>query len=375
MKKYFIIIFSALFLIQCSKEEKSVDFKEKQSSNQLILTESQLNNISIETVILEEKSIAKTQLLTAKTEVSPQNTVSITSPFGGYVSRISLIPGSRVNKGQVVVVLEDPQYIQMQEDYLTTKVLLEQASADYNRQRDLNAEQAASDKVMQQAKANKNTLLVKKSALEQKLRLMNINPSSVSINNIRRTMSVYAPISGIVSEVFSNTGQYISPSDAMLEIVNPTNALLVIKVFQKDLDGIKVGQSLKAFSNAEPKKKIDASIVSISNQVNEDGTLDVFAKLSSNVGLHYTSNLYYNVELELESSSSNVLPEESVVEFEGKNYVFYQESKLKFTLIPVVIGSSSHGFVEIISPQLTNKQIVSKGAYALLTALKNSSDE
>ncbi len=375
MKKYIIILFIALGFTQCSKAEKTVDEQPKTSSNILTLNENQLKNISIEVVSLEAKPLAKTQLLTARTEIAPQNKVSITNAFGGYVSKIALIPGNKVSKGQVLVVLEDPQYIQMQEDYLTTKVLLEQALADYNRQRDLNAEQAASDRVMEQAKATKNALLVKKSSLEQKLKLMNINPNAVSINNIKRTISVHSPISGIVSEVFSNTGQYVSSSEAILEIVNPNNALLAIKVFEKDLKGIKIGQSLKAFTNAQPNQKLDATIVSISNQVNNDGTLDVFAKIINHNSTVITANMYFNVELEVESVESNVLPQEAVVDFEGKSYVFHQKSKLEFQLIPVMVGESNNGFIEILSPDLNDKKIVLKGSYSLLTAMKNSGEE
>lgn len=263
----------------------------------------------------------------------------------------------------------------MQEDYLTTKALLEQANADFDRQRDLNAEKAASDKVMQQAKATRQALLVKKSALEQKLRLMNINPSSISLNNIRRTINVYAPISGMVSEVFANTGQYVSPADAMLEIINPNQALLKVKVFEKDLASIEVGQYLKAYTNSNPDQKLEAQISSIANQVNEDGTVDVFARVTNPNGVKLTANMYFNVELEVQAMRANVLPTEAVVQFEGKDYLFERLSKNQYKMVPAMIGTSSKDKVEIKSPENSGKVYVSKGAYNLLTALKNSGEE
>ncbi|HCC94725.1 MAG TPA: efflux transporter periplasmic adaptor subunit [Flavobacteriaceae bacterium] len=377
MKKYILMLCTSLVVMSCNKEETKPEVEQKAtiSTSILKLTDAQLNNFEIDTTSLRHQNLPTTIRLNAKTAVTPENTISITNAFGGYVKQIALIPGNYVNKGQVLVVLEDPQYIQMQEDYLTTKALLEQANADYVRQKDLNAEQAASDKVMQQAKATRQLLMVKKSSLEQKLRLMNINPSSVSLSNIRRTINVYAPISGMVSQVFANTGQYISPADAMLEIINPDRSLLNVKVFEKDLSNIQIGQFLKAYTNAKPDQKLDAQITSISNQVNEDGTVDVFARITNANGTRLTANMYFNIELQVNSLNANVLPEEAVIQFEGKDYVFERQTKNQFRLVPVEIGGSANKMIEIKSPQNSGKVYVSKGAYYLLTAMKNSGEE
>ncbi|MFV0178886.1 efflux RND transporter periplasmic adaptor subunit [Empedobacter falsenii] len=377
MKKYILMLYTALVVMSCSKEEAQPqeDQKEEVSTSILKLTDAQLKNFDIDTVSFQHQNLPTTIRLNAKTAVTPENTISITNAFGGYVKQIALIPGNYVNKGQVLVVLEDPQYIQMQEDYLTTKALLEQANADYIRQKELNAEQAASDKVMQQAKATRQSLMVKKSSLEQKLRLMNINPSSVSLSNIRRTINVYAPISGMVSQVFANKGQYISPADAMLEIINPDRSLLNVKVFEKDLGNIQIGQTLKAYTNTKPDQKLDAKITSISNQVNEDGTVDIFAKITNANGTRLTANMYFNIELEVNSLDANVLPEEAIVQFEGKDYVFERQNKNQFRLVPVEIGISSNKMVEIKSPQNSNKVYIAKGSYNLLNAMKNEGEE
>ncbi len=377
MKKYLLILCTSFTVMSCNKEEQKQEEQmlSTTSSSILKLTDVQLKNFKISTASFQTQNLPTTIRLNAKTAVTPENTISITNAFGGYVKRIALIPGNYVNKGQILVVLEDPQYIQMQEDYLTTKVLLEQANADYVRQKELNTEQAASDKVMQQAKATRQSLMVKKSSLEQKLRLMNINPATVSLNNIRRTINVYAPISGMVSQVFTNTGQYANPADPMLEIINPDRSLLNVKVFEKDLSTIHIGQLVTAYTNAKPDQKLDAQISSISNQVNEDGTVDVFAKITNANGTRLTANMYFNIELHVNSLTSNVLPEEAVIQFEGKDYIFEQQNKNQFRLIPVTTGSSANKMIEIKSPQNSGKVYVAKGAYHLLTAMKNSGEE
>ena len=87
------------------------------------------------------------------------------------------------------------------------------------------------------------------------------------------------------------------------------------------------------------------------------------------IELEKTNNQVVTVEQE-----KNKL-QEAVVDFEGKSYVFHQKSKLEFQLIPVMVGESNNGFIEILSPDLNDKKIVLKGSYSLLTAMKNSGEE
>ncbi|MBQ0152496.1 MAG: efflux RND transporter periplasmic adaptor subunit [Chryseobacterium sp.] len=381
MKQYITIIAAAFLMTACGKEDKKEEATtnteakaEVLATDVLKLTDAQLKNMSLEMVEISNSDMPVTIRLNAKAEVAPQNTVSITNAFGGYVKRIGLIPGNYVTKGQVLVVLEDPQYIQTQEDYLTTKALLEQANADFVRQRDLNAAQAASNKVMEAAKANKQTLQVKKSALEQRLRLMNINPGSVSLGNIQRQISVTAPVSGMVSEVNVNMGQYASPANPMLEIINPDSALLNVRIFEKDLPQIEVGQAVKAFTNTQPDKKADAVITSISREVNEDGTVNVYAKITQNNGVKLAANMYFNIELQVANAKGLALPEEAVVNFEGKDYVFEQLSAKEFIMIAVQKGNTNIGMIGILTQLPAGKKYVTKGSYRLLTALKNSGE-
>ncbi|UZJ63815.1 hypothetical protein OKW96_15490 [Sphingobacterium sp. KU25419] len=46
--------------------------------------------------------------------------------------------GASFRKGQILATLEDPQFIQLQEDYLSNVALLQTAKLNYNRQKELN---------------------------------------------------------------------------------------------------------------------------------------------------------------------------------------------------------------------------------------------
>ena len=70
------------------------------------------------------------------------------------------------------------------------------------------------------------------------------------------------------------------------------------------------------------------------------------------------------------------MPEEAVVNFEAKDYLFVETGKNKFEMAPVIIGINEKGFVEVKNAGVfKGKQIVTKGAYTLLMKLKNTGDD
>lgn len=87
--------------------------------------------------------------VTGKIDVPPQNMVSVSVALGGYLKWTNLLPGMRIKKGDLLAIMEDQQYIQLQEEYLTAKAKLNFAEKDYNRQKELNQIKANSDKIFQ----------------------------------------------------------------------------------------------------------------------------------------------------------------------------------------------------------------------------------
>jgi len=372
-----LLLFLICTLIACTeKPTTTIETKEKNSSNTVVLTEAQAKSTAIETFEIQQQSITSTLKLYGKTEVPPQNLVSVTSALGGYVKSIRLLQGQRFKKGQVLAILEDNQFIQLQEDYLSAKANLAMAEAEYLRQKELNQNKASSDKNFQQATAGYRTLQISKKALEEKLRLININPNTLTLDKITRTISLYAPFDGVVGEVFVNTGKYAAPSDVLFELVNPRDFLLNLKVFEKDLAKISIGQQVQASSNTNPDELFLCEIVSIGRSVNTDGSSDVYARIKDQRGIDLSAGMYVNAEVGVINKNAWVLPQEAIVGFEGKNYIFERLQNHTYRMLPVEITTTEKEWVEIKnSSSLQNKKLVRKGAYSLLMALKNKPEE
>jgi membrane fusion protein, heavy metal efflux system len=345
------------------------------SENEITLTANQADAAKIETNLLVEKEISNVIKLNGKIDVPPQNMVSISMPLGGYLKSSKLLPGMHINKGEIIATMEDQQYIQLQQDYLTAQSKLKFAKSDFERQKELNGSKASSDKVFQQAQMEYSNQQINVNALIEKLKLIHINPSSLSENNLSKAINIYSPIDGFVSHVNVNIGKYVNPTDVLFELVNPTDIHLNIKVFEKDLDKLAIGQKVIAYNNFNPSIKHICEIILISKDLGLDRSAEVHCHF-----LEYDKALlpgmYMNAEIEINIKKAMVIHEEAIVNFEANDYIFIAEGKNKFKMLAVETDVKENEYITIKNTSnLIGKNIVTKGAYTLLMALKNKSDE
>ncbi|MEI7978502.1 MAG: efflux RND transporter periplasmic adaptor subunit, partial [Bacteroidota bacterium] len=190
-------------------EEKEVEATLETVVN---LTNDQLKNANIGFGKLEQKTVSSILKVNGKIDVPPQNMVSVSVPLGGYLKSTKLLPGMHVSKGEVIAVMEDQQYIQLQQDYLLAKAKLNFIQNEYNRQKELNQSKASSDKVFQQTESEFISQKITLKSLAEKLKLIGLNPETVNENTISKSINIYSPINGYVTMVNVNIGKYSQPS-------------------------------------------------------------------------------------------------------------------------------------------------------------------
>lgn len=376
MKKY-IIVFS-IFIAACNSSKTNNETKQANANeNSVSLTAEQMKIAGIQTGNAETKTISTVLKVNGVIDVPPQNMVSISFPLGGYLKSTKLLPGMHVSKGEVLAVLEDPQYIQLQQDYLMAKAKLSFSEADFNRQKELNATKANSDKTFQQAKSDFESQKVLVKSLSEKLQLIGINPSTLNEDNLSRSVNIYSPINGFVSAVNVNIGRYISPTDVLFELVNPEDVHLNLTVFEKDVNKLSIGQKVVAYNNQSPEKKHDAEIILVSRNLDANRAAEVHCHFKK-YDKELLPGMFMNAEINVQSNDALTVPEEAVVRWQNKNYVFTDAGNNNFQLTEVQTGVSEKGSIEILTAnkeEWSSKKIVTTNAYAVLMKMKNSGEE
>jgi cobalt-zinc-cadmium efflux system membrane fusion protein len=292
-----------------------------------------------------------------------------------FLKYTKLLPGLHLTKGETIATMEDQQYIQLQQEYLTALSNSKFAELEYHRQKELNVSKASSNKAFEQADASFQNLKITVKSLSEKLKLIGINPDQLNEKNISRSIEIHSPIDGFVSHVNVNIGKYVNPSDVLFELVNPDDIHLNLTVYEKDLDKIFIGQKLMAYNNHKPEIKYPCDIILIGKDLSEERNVEVhchFEKYDKTL----IPGMFMNAEVEINSNNAKVLPDDAIVRFENVNYAFVSKNINTFEMVEVKLGNTENGLTEVtLDESLYNNNFVVKGAYNLLMQLKNKEDE
>ncbi|OXA70849.1 efflux transporter periplasmic adaptor subunit [Flavobacterium aquidurense] len=376
MKIYIITILALLFLASCKGDKQEQQSKKEiQEEETIQLSPEQVKNAGLIVGNPEERNVKGILQLQGTVTVPPKSVVTVSIPLGGYIKKTDLMAGMHVKKGQLLAVLEDMQYIQLQQDYLTAKEKFQLAKSEYDRQKELNAKKASSDKLFEQTATEMQTQRIYMSSLAQKLALLNINVKTLTASNISKTVAIVSPINGLVSKVNVNVGKYIAPTDMLFELMDRSDIVLVMNAFEKDIHLLSTGQTVTAFSNSNPKKRYSAKISYINQSLNDDRAAEVICKVNT-----YDSSLipglFMNAEAEFENEKAITVPEDAVVRWQGKFFVFAAAGNNRYKMVAVEPGTTSEGYRQIKSSLINaSSKIVTKNAYTLLMTFMNGGDE
>lgn len=379
IQNLFCALVTVILIGGCGEQKTEVKVEEKKSlaSDEVTLTAEQYRVAAIELGQVEMRNIGSVVKVNGVFDVPPQSMVSISAPMGGYLKSSGLLPGQAIRKGQVLAIIENAVFIEMQQEYLEAKSRMVFLTQELKRQEELRREEVNSAKALQQVSSEYNSLKAKMSGLEQKLSLIGIPAQSISPGKMFRTMNLYSPISGYVTTSNVNRGKYVQPSDVLFELADKSDLHLVLQVFEKDVRKLVPGQPIRFALANETEYSRFAKVYLIGKATTGDGTVPVHCHLSVSNDPAMLPGMYVKALIETRSDKVTTLPVAALVQSEGKDYIFSAKDSADhtyvFKMIQVVRGTEQEGFVGIGLPAnfAPGQKVVRKGSYSLLSAMKN----
>lgn len=347
------------------------------------LRDDQIKLAGIQTGSVEMRSVSNTLKVNGIISVAPQNQATVSMPLGGFIKSTTLLPGNAVAKGQTLAIIENQDFVDIQQNYLEAKNKLVFAEAEYKRHTDLYKDDVYSEKNVQQVTVDYKNLKALVRSLEQKLFLIGINPDQLSEDNISNQVNLVSPINGFLKAVNVNIGKYVSPTDILFEIVNSNKLFLELTLFEKDADKVASGQKIKFYISNEDEAH-EAVISQTGKSVSDDKTFRVYGIVTSSCK-NLLPGMYVNALIEESDLKVTALPSEAVVSFDDKDYIFVFEKEkeeegnamTEYMIYQVKKGATSSGYTEITLPEgfdINSAKVVIKGAYNLLSAKKNAGE-
>ncbi|NCI45979.1 efflux RND transporter periplasmic adaptor subunit [Sediminibacterium soli] len=369
------IMILTCFLYACSGKPKPETAIATKTGDTIRLTEEQVRNAAITTGGVSKKTLKTELVVNGVADVPPQNIVSVSFPLGGYLKSTRLLPGMRVRKGEVIATVEDQALIQLQQDYLVTKTRLEFLGKDFERQKLLNENKVSADKVFQQIQADYQSQKVLLKGYGEKLKLVGIDPAKLDENTISRSISLHSPIDGFVSKVNVNIGKYVTPSEVLFELINPSDIHAALNVFEKDLVLVAPGQKVIVTLVDDPKKEYEAQVLLITRNVDESRSALIHCHFETNPA-HLLPGMFLRGRVQVAGMESAAVPEDAVVRHGANEFIVEDIGSNRYVLLPVKTGVRDNGYVAVSIPQgeLFGRKVVVKNAYPVLAALRNKTD-
>ncbi|MEO5945437.1 MAG: efflux RND transporter periplasmic adaptor subunit [Chitinophagaceae bacterium] len=403
MKKYFILFISIATLsaiTSCGGKADSEITEEETheeaggghaNENMATLTSEQIKTIGIELGTIEQKELTNSIKANGILTVPNQNKAFVTPLLSGVIKTLLVQPGTFVKQGQAIATIVNPDLIQMQQQLQQVNAQIALAEIEFKRQKELVEGNAAPLKRLQQVQTELATLKTQRSGLQKQLSALGASQGFSS------SVTVRAPISGTVSKVMVQLGSNVDISIPIAEIVNNSLLHLDLYVYEKDLAKLKAKQVIHFTVTNNAGKEYDAEIFSIGTAFESNTkTIPVHAKvMGDKTGLIDGMNVTANISLD--KATVSAVPTESIVSYQGQDYIFVQsekyaanadsvkptekdqikESGITFEKIPVAKGTTDVGYSEItLLKQIpVNAKIVVKGAFFILAKMTNTEDE
>lgn len=414
-----ILITWILMTFSCNQSSKNnndqVSHQEDEREGVVILNKKQIDALSLKLGSFHWRNLTTVVKINGQLGVAPSSSADITAIIGGNVKEIKVFHGEKVKRGQVLAVLEHPDYIVLQEDFVAVANRLEYLEKDYERQKELFENNIGAGKDYQRVKADFNIEKARYAGLKSRLELLNISPEKVLTGTITKSININSPINGYVNEVDINLGTYLDANNKLFSITDNSALHADFMVYEKDVHLIQEGQLVHFTVSNRPGDELTAKVFAVGKEFESNTrAVHIHANLTKNPG-NLIPGMYISGHFHADTNYSQTLPDDAVVGDGTKSFIFIQDEEdvdhkehaeteevhqsdeatsheghdheeeateiehdeMAFRMVEVITGVSDEGYVEIklLDSLDEHSKIVQNAAYYLLADMKKGETE
>lgn len=369
----FILWLTISLLFSCKEQGKQADVEVTPVESPGVITISrqqfEANDMAVGKVT--EMRFPEIIRVSGTIDVPPENRVVISAVYGGFVKKTPLLIGDQVRKGEVVAVLENPDFLILQQEYMEVREQLPYLKSEFERQQTLFEEQISSEKLFLQSQSAYRSTLARKSGLEKQLTLLGLQPENISPDALRSEIGLLAPISGKVTQVNISTGSYVSRASEMLEIINPDHLHLELSVFEQDIGKVYKGQPIRFRIPEVSDTEYEGAVYLVGSSIDKNRTVKVHGHLNEEsktsllVGMFVQADIMVGSDQQTQTDTPMymALPEEAIGSGASGSFVLVQEESSEadyhFRKVNVKTGPTIRGITAITEPgNLKNSDLV-----------------
>ena len=320
----------------------------------------------IRTVAAEMKQIPVTLELAGRIQPDPTGVTPVFPPVGGRVIRVEVRPGEAVARGQVLAEMESSDVTSARMDYRRAVADAEVKAKQRARAADLLAKGAMAEKDEQQAEADAKMAEGEVTRTLDRLRVLDVDPAGTS-NEFR----LLAPHAGVVLDVGVAQGEFSKSLDAprpLCTLADLNTVWAVGDIYEKDIEGLKVGQQASVAVSAYGNKKWTGRVAAIADALDPVTRTLNLRVILPNPGRVLKPEMFATISLVRSVAPTVVIPATAVIREGSRSFVYVQRKENQFEKRPITLGPSTGEMDEVETGLKPGEIIVSEGALLLRAA-------
>ena len=282
--------------------------------------------------------------------VIPKSLVKVFPRTEGWLEEILVDVGDEVEKGQVLLKLDDQELLATLAEQQAHRIFTERES-----QRDV---RLVKEGAISQSEADRSWMMFGEArAKEQR------------IETRLSYTEVISPIDGLVTNRVKliNPGELVHPNTHLLDLADTRQMRVQVKVAEKDLHHIHVGTKTTVRFPSLPvsDNTIPAEVTTVFPQLNPRTRTSTVEILVENPKGLIRADMYAIVDLILEQKSDALtIPRQAILRIKGETVVFTTDTVVAMKQ-PVRLGMSSRDLVEVVEGISEGDMVITKGARGL----------
>jgi cobalt-zinc-cadmium efflux system membrane fusion protein len=322
----------------------------------------------LQVLSIQPATITRTLRLTGAVTYNGFHTTPVITQVSGPVSRIAVVPGQSVTRGEALLYVSSPDYSQLRSNYLKARDAYSLAQKSYARAKDLYEHHALAEQNLEQAESTEVQAQGDLSAAEAALKVLGItDPNALLTAPPSFEASVKAPISGQVVEQDVAVGQLLQPGATQCFVLSDTsNVWVLVNVYQKDLPYVKVGDQVTIHTDSYPDTFHGR--ISYLAAALDPTTRTLQARIdTSNPGQKLKKDMYVVASVDAGTIPDAIaVPDAAVLrDTENEPFVYVQQGNNQFGRRSVALGESMHGQTQITSGLKAGDHVIGDGSLFL----------
>lgn len=365
-----VLMFAA---VSCDQSSEQAQQSTETAQELISITQQQFDEAGMEMGEMQDKVFFTTITANGYIDVPPESKAIIGSYFGGKVVSLKVIEGQKVQKGERLAAIEHPMFIELQQQYLETKLQTFMLQKEWERKQQLSDNQITSPKELQQAETAYQLSQASLQALAEKLRMMQLDPDQLSVSEISPVIWLRSPISGYVAKVMAASGQWLNPEDAVINVVNTNRFRLFLDVFEKDIPLLKTGSKVIARLPDNSLPTFGGEVEGIGKLIDTyNRTVSVLVNVTEGQLEQLIPGMFMTATIEAAEKNLPALPETAIIEADDHQFVLVFRKKegdhLYFEKLEVETQTQYQGFANIKSSASINSQdsFLLRGGFQLI---------